>query len=64
MVFYFFICVLVNFSYCSLYFEVDKREKCFIEFIFANTSLMLKWDIYPHNKNFLNNDKFNQAVHF
>ena len=59
-----FISFLVNFSYCSLYFEVDKREKCFIEFIFANSSLLLKWNIYPQNKNLLNSDKFNQAFHY
>ena len=57
-----FIGVLVNFSYCSLYFEISERERCFIEYIYANASLMLKWNVYPQNKNLLNNDRFNQAV--
>ena len=57
-----FICFLVNFSYCSLYFEISERERCFIEYIFSNASLMLKWNVYPQNKNLLNSDKFNQSI--
>ena len=59
-----FICFLVNFSYCSLYFEISERERCFIEYIYANASLMLKWNVYPQNKNLLNSDKFNQSIQY
>ena len=54
--------LLFNFSFCSLYFEISKRERCFIEDVTYSTSLMLKWNIYPSNKQILNEEKFITAI--
>lgn len=54
--------LLFDFSYCSLYFEVEKREKCFIEYFSSNSSLLLKWNVYPNNKVITNEEEFDKSI--
>ena len=54
--------LLFNFSFSSLYFEISKRERCFIEDVTYSSSLMLKWNIYPSNKQISNEEKFDAAI--
>ena len=54
--------LLIDFSCCSLYFEVEKREKCFIEYFSSNSTLMLKWNVYPNNKVISNEEEFDKSI--